>query len=45
MASDSMIKRLWNDRRGVAAWVVTAPFVMVYLVGMVSLGPKLVPGT
>ena len=34
----SMIKRLWNDRRGVSAWVVT--IAMVPLLGMVSLGTE-----
>jgi Flp pilus assembly protein TadG len=34
----SMIKRLWNDRRGVSAWVVT--IAMVPLFGMVSLGTE-----
>jgi hypothetical protein len=34
MASTFMIKRLWNDRRGVSAWVVAA--AMVPLLGMVS---------
>ena len=34
----SMIKRLWNDRRGVSAWVVTV--AMVPLLGMVSLGTE-----
>ena len=38
MASTSMIKRLWNDRRGVSAWVVTV--AMVPLLGMVSLGTE-----
>src|SRR5262249_62168563 len=38
MASNSMIKRLWNDRRGVSAWVAT--IAMVPLVGMVSLGTE-----
>jgi Flp pilus assembly protein TadG len=33
-----MIKRLWNDRRGVAAWVVAA--AMVPLLGIVSLGTE-----
>jgi Flp pilus assembly protein TadG len=33
-----MIKRLWNDRRGVSAWVVTV--AMVPLLGMVSLGTE-----
>ena len=34
----SMIKRLWNDRRGASAWVVTV--AMVPLLGMVSLGTE-----
>ena len=34
----SMIKRLWNDRRGVSAWVVTV--AMVPLLGMVSFGTE-----
>jgi len=38
MASNSMIKRLWNDRRGVSAWVVTV--AMVPLLGMISLGTE-----
>ena len=38
MASTSMIKRLWNDRRGASAWVVT--IAMVPLLGMVSLGTE-----
>jgi Flp pilus assembly protein TadG len=38
MASNSIIKRLWNDRRGVSAWVVT--IAMVPLLGMVSLGTE-----
>ena len=37
MAS-TMIKRLWNDRRGASAWVVTV--AMVPLLGMVSLGTE-----
>src|SRR5262245_15482736 len=37
MAS-TMIKRLWNDRRGASAWVVTA--IMVPLLGMFSLGTE-----
>jgi Flp pilus assembly protein TadG len=39
MASTFMIKRLWNDRRGVSAWAVTV--AMVPLLGMVSLGTEL----
>ena len=38
MASTFMIKRLWNDRRGAAAWAVT--IAMVPLLGMVSLGTE-----
>jgi hypothetical protein len=38
MAFTSMIKRLWNDRRGAAAWVVTV--AMVPLLGLVSLGTE-----
>jgi hypothetical protein len=38
MASTCMIKRLWNDRRGVSAWVVT--IAMVPLLGMLSLGTE-----
>jgi Flp pilus assembly protein TadG len=38
MASTSMIKRLWNDRRGVSAWVVAV--AMVPLLGMFSLGTE-----
>jgi Flp pilus assembly protein TadG len=38
MASTFMIKRLWNDRRGVSAWVVT--IAMVPLLGMISLGTE-----
>ena len=34
----SMIKRLWNDRRGASAWVVMV--AMVPLLGMVSLGTE-----
>jgi uncharacterized membrane protein len=37
MAS-TMIKRLWKDRRGASAWVVTA--IMVPLLGMFSLGTE-----
>ena len=37
MAS-TMIKRLWNDRRGATAWVVM--IAMVPLLGMVSLGTE-----
>jgi Flp pilus assembly protein TadG len=38
MTSICMIKRLWNDRRGVSAFVVT--IAMVPLLGMLSLGTE-----